>query len=307
MRFVAVLNRDGGSLRTTDLDVFSGSLKEILEAGGHTVEIRIVSGDQLVAALDEVCAIKSVDAVIAGGGDGTTSAAAAKMMGSEKILAILPAGTMNLFSRSLGIPQGLDAALRAFADGEVRAVDVATANGRPFIHQFSIGMHAKLVHLREKMEFASRLGKMRASAKAAYGTLMNPPSINVMLTVGEAEIVTRTTGVGITNNLFGEHALPYADKPDGGVLGIYVTIARERSEILRFLLSMLRGKWRDNDQVEIHQAANATLNIRSPVNKFRCVIDGELFKLERETVLKIHPGVLRVLVPREASNAEAAA
>jgi diacylglycerol kinase family enzyme len=29
------------------------------------------------------------------------------------------------------------------------AVDMASANGRPFIHQFSIGLHAKMVHLRE--------------------------------------------------------------------------------------------------------------------------------------------------------------
>ena len=33
-------------------------------------------------------------------------------MGKKKALAILPAGTMNLFARGLGIPQSLDAAVR---------------------------------------------------------------------------------------------------------------------------------------------------------------------------------------------------
>ncbi|TIT56063.1 MAG: diacylglycerol kinase family lipid kinase, partial [Mesorhizobium sp.] len=106
--------------------------------------------------------------------------------------------------------QTLDAALKSFADGEVIAVDMASANGRPFIHQFSIGLHAKMVQLREGMEFGSRLGKMRASARAAWATIKNPPALKVTLTIGEAEIVTRATGIGVTNNLFGEGHLPYA-------------------------------------------------------------------------------------------------
>ena len=118
--------------------------------------------------------------------------------------------------------------------------------------------------------------------------------------------MTRATAIGITNNLFGEGHLPYADNPDGGVLGIYVTVAEQRGEILRFLLSLARGKWRDNQQVEIHQAERVTLKIRSRRTRLLSVIDGELCKLERETVVKIHPGALRVLVPLSAAEAKAA-
>ncbi|CAM5608460.1 hypothetical protein ATER59S_05629 [Aquamicrobium terrae] len=35
------------------------------------------------------------DVVVAGGGDGTISAAAARLMGTDKALAVLPAGTRN--------------------------------------------------------------------------------------------------------------------------------------------------------------------------------------------------------------------
>ena len=113
--------------------------------------------------------------MLAGGGDGTISAAAARLMNSKKALAILPAGTMNLFARGLGIPQTLDAALESFADGEVIAVDMASANGRPFVHQFSIGMHARMVQLRQKMAFGSRLGKMRASVAGRLGDDQESP------------------------------------------------------------------------------------------------------------------------------------
>jgi diacylglycerol kinase family enzyme len=305
MRFVAVLNRDGGTLRTTDLKAFSERMRRTLEDAGHQVDIEIVSGKQLLRALDKA-AEGDANVVLAGGGDGTVSAAAARLMTSEKILAILPAGTMNLFARSLGIPLTLDAAIKSFSDGETKTVDIASANGQPFVHQFSIGMHAKMVHLRSKMEFGSKLGKIRASAKAAWNTVMNPPAIDVVLTIGEAEIVTRTTGIGVTNNLFGEGHLPYADHPDGGVLGIYVTVAQQRVQLLRFLVNMARGKWRDNDQVEIHEAHKVKLKITSRWRRLKSVMDGELGRLERETEIRIHPGALRVLVPAAAAKANAA-
>jgi diacylglycerol kinase family enzyme len=227
-------------------------------------------------------------------------------MGSKKALAILPAGTMNLFARGLGIPQTLDAAVKSFADGEVIAVDLATANGQPFVHQFSIGMHARMVQLRQDMEYGSRLGKMRASIKAAWAAINNPSAMKVTLIIGDAEIVTRTTGIGITNNLFGEGHLPYADNPAGGVLGIYVTVARRRGELVRVLFDMARGKWRDSEHVEIHQADRAVLKLHSAAKKFRAVMDGELVRLDRETTIEIHPGALNVLVPPRAVQAKAA-
>lgn len=306
MRFVAVLNREGGTLRTTDLDKLSTSLSETLAKAGHSVDIHVVDGAGLIEALDKAARSRA-DVVLAGGGDGTISAAASRLKGSKKALAVLPAGTMNLFARSLGVPLSLDAAIGSFADGEVKSVDIATANGRPFVHQFSIGMHARMVQLREKMQFGSRLGKIRASARAAWGAVANPPALHVRLTVGEAEMVTRTTGIGVTNNLFGEGHLPYADCPDGGVLGIYVTVAEARGEIARFLLNMLRGRWRENPQVEIHEAGRVVLEVtRSRRKAKKAVIDGELVELDRKTEIVIHPGALKVLVPAAQAKSEAA-
>jgi diacylglycerol kinase family enzyme len=306
MRFAAVLNRDGGTLRTTDLSAFSDRMRQMLEAAGHSIDIDIVDGRDIAAKLDSIASRRGVDVVLAGGGDGTISAAAARLMNGKKALAILPAGTMNLFARGLGIPQTLDAALKSFADGEVIAVDMASANGRPFVHQFSIGMHARMVQLRQNMAFGSRLGKIRASARAAWATINNPRAMNVTLIVGEAEIVTRITGIGITNNLFGEGHLPYADNPAGGVLGIYVTVARQRGELAKFLFDVARGKWRNNENVEIHQAERTILKIHSASKKFRAVMDGELVRLDRETTIEIHPGALNVLVPSRAAQARAA-
>jgi len=306
MRFAAVLNRDGGTLRKTDLSAFSQRMRQTLEAAGHSVDIDVVAGEDIAATLEKTALRRGIDVVLAGGGDGTISAAAALLMNNRKALAVLPAGTMNLFARGLGIPQTLDAALDSFANGEVIAVDMATANGRSFVHQFSIGMHARMVQLRQKMEFGSRLGKIHASVRAAWVTIKNPPVIKATLTIGEAEIATRASGIGVTNNLFGDGHLPYADNPAGGMLGIYITVARQRRDLVKLFFDMARGKWRDSEHVEIHQAERVILKIQSASRKLPAVVDGELVALERETTIRIHPGVLNVLIPARATQARAA-
>lgn len=306
MRFIAVLNKDGGTLRTMDLDAFTARMKEVLESGGHTLEVEIVRGGEVVAALNKAAARRSIDVLIAGGGDGTISAASAALMDRKMALAILPAGTMNLFARSLGIPQSLEAALAAFADSEIRAVDVATANGMPFVHQFSIGLHAKMVHLRDAMEFSSRLGKIGASMKAAYRTVLSPPSLKATIDVDGTSVLVRATGISVTNNLFGEGHLPYADKPDGGVLGVYIALARQRSEMFRLALDMMRGRWRDSPHVEIKQGQRVIVTLPTANRRFKAVVDGELRPLKKKTVLEIHPGSLNVFSPRLTVQAEAA-
>ncbi|TGV76238.1 diacylglycerol kinase family lipid kinase, partial [Mesorhizobium sp. M00.F.Ca.ET.149.01.1.1] len=108
------------------------------------------------------------------------------------------------------------------------------------------------------------------------------------------------------NNLFGEGHLPYADNPAGGVLGIYVSVARRRHHLAKLLLDMLRGRLRQSAHVEVHQARKVVLKIRSPARKFSAVLDGELVRLERETTVEIHPGALKVLVPSSNAQAKAA-
>lgn len=306
MHFHAVLNKDGGTLKTTDIDEFKKRTTATLEAAGHRIEFDVVSGNELMQALKKAARKAKVDVVLVGGGDGTISAAASTLMGSKKALAVLPAGTMNLFARSLRISQNLDQAVQEFAGGTIRAVDMATANDRRFVHQFSIGLHAEMVDLRDKMEFRSRLGKIGASVRATLHTIRNPPALKARLKIGKTQILARASGIGVTNNLFGEGHLPYTDTPDGGKLGIYVTVAQRRLDILRHSLSMLRGKWKDNNQVEIHEADTVEITLLSKHKRFASVVDGELCDLKRITTLAIHPGALRVLVPASTLEGTAA-
>ncbi len=84
--------------------------------------------------------------------------------------------------------------------------------------------------------------------------------------------------------------MPYADNPAGGVLGVYVTVARQRAELVKFVFNVARGKWRDNEHVEIHQADRTVLKIHSGSGNSAPSWTVELVKLDRETTIEIQPG-----------------
>jgi diacylglycerol kinase family enzyme len=64
--------------------------------------------------------------VIAVGGDGTVRIAAEHLVGTGIPLAVIPAGTGNLFSGALGLPVRRRSAIRAIAEGGEREVDAGS-------------------------------------------------------------------------------------------------------------------------------------------------------------------------------------
>jgi diacylglycerol kinase family enzyme len=297
MRFVGVFNRDGGTFRTTDMDAFAARAVEIFRDHGHEFEPRIVAGDVLIAELEH--AADTADVLVAGGGDGTISAAAAIAFARNVPLAVVPAGTMNLFARSLQMPLDLEQALAAVAGGEVRAIDIATANGRPFVHQFSVGIHAKLVKLREQLTYTSRLGKMLASTRAAIGALWHPPNFHADLTTRTGVERRMTAGISVSNNPL-EGTLPHAERLDSGVLGIYVIAPLTPLVVLRVFYGALRNNWKSLPEIIDREAREVTLRFPRRKRGAVAVIDGELIDLPATVELRIHPGALRAMLPRPA-------
>lgn len=300
MHIAAVLNIEGGTLKTRDVDEFAAQLRATLEQHEHTVTVKKIGGAELMDSLNALVSDRSVEAVMIAGGDGTVSAAAGVLSDTGKPLAILPAGTMNLFARSLGIPLDIDEAVEALAKGEIRPVDVARANGRIFVHQFSVGLHPTLIKMRENQSFKSRLGKMRASTVAAFQAILKPPRITLQLHIDGERRTVRSQSLGITNNLFGEGHLPFADEPDKGELGVYITKARKRSDLLKFVLNLAIGRWRASPHLDILTAKQVRVEVTHDRPDFGCAIDGELCDLEEETLVEIRPGSLQVITPAQA-------
>ncbi|MFL6181022.1 MAG: diacylglycerol/lipid kinase family protein, partial [Actinomycetes bacterium] len=67
---------------------------------------------------------EGAERVLVWGGDGMVQRALDVLAGSGVPMAVLPAGTGNLFARNLGIPIDLDKAVRVGLGGSVSSVDV---------------------------------------------------------------------------------------------------------------------------------------------------------------------------------------
>jgi diacylglycerol kinase family enzyme len=299
MRFIGVFNRDGGTFKTTDMAAFVLRASEILRAHGHELDARIVEGKELIAVLKR--AAGEAEVLLAGGGDGTISAAAAIAYRQGVPLAVLPAGTMNLFARSLQVPLELEAALEAIATGEIRPIDIATANGRPFVHQFSVGIHAKLVRLREQLDYGSRIGKMLASTRAFANAVSNAPNFHADVATKAGVERRATAGISVSNNPL-EGPLLHADRLDAGVLGIYVIAPLTPWIVTKLFVGGLLGQWKALPEVIDREAREVTLRFPRKTAEAMAVIDGELVKLADTVEIKIHPAGLSVVMPRAAAD-----
>lgn len=297
MRFAAIINSEASTLKTADLDRLANRLVERFSAAGHAIDIAFTEGEGMEKSIKDAVDSDESDAVLAGGGDGTISMAAGIVQGTSKALAILPGGNMNLFARSLGIPLDLDAAIDALASGHPHKADIGFANDRPFIHEFSLGLHPDMIEMRDQQKFGSRLGKMVGGLRSLSRAILRPPRVRVWLEDGDGErrpLVT--SALAVSNNLFGDGHLPYADRVDGGELGVYIAHTRTSAELAAIAARIPAGSWSSLPQMEVFTAAQLKLARRG---RLKAAIDGEMVRMDSPVEVRIAPGALTVIVPDE--------
>lgn len=298
MRFAAVLNRDGGTLKTTDLIAYGDHIRDAFSRHGHEMDIVVTPGNRLTANLREAFQAEGLDAVIVGGGDGSVSAAASIAIEYDKTLGIIPAGTMNLYARSLKIPLEINEAAESLAAGRPGVSDIGTANGEVFLHQFSVGLHPRVIRQRNRFSFASRIGKIGASMLAAIDAIRQPVSFPVEIKFDGRSLEGVATSVAVSNNPYGEGHLPYADRVDRGRLGLYfVKGPLSSGNQARLLADLTLGTWRNNPDLQEYSCESVVLNFPKLRRDALSVMDGELLPLPREVTLRIHPGALKVWLP----------
>lgn len=298
MRFRALFNRDGGTFRTTDMESYAKKAEQVFRDAGHELACELVRGSDIVSALNAAAEERDIEGLIAGGGDGTISAAAGIAWKKGLPLGVVPAGTMNLFARSLKLPLDIWAALDALANGTVLDADIGTADGRPFVHQFSAGMHARMVRLRDNMNYASRMGKLAANVRASVGVMLDPPQFEVVFDADGHSEHRLVSAINVSNNPFGNNSLMFSEELTSGHLGFYLTDPLRPSGAARLAVDILRGRMRQNTAVTEMRARAVDLHFPKLPRKANCVLDGELMPLGRNVAIRLHPGELKVIVPK---------
>lgn len=134
---VLVLNPNAGSADHAD------RVRSLAEQHGLAVRETEVAGDTVDLARD---AAATASLVAAGGGDGTVNEVARGLDEADALpgvaLGVVPLGTGNNFARNLGIAD-VEQAFALLEDGEVRTIDLGTADGRPFLNSCIGGLTAE--------------------------------------------------------------------------------------------------------------------------------------------------------------------
>ena len=305
MKLKLVLNRDAGTLRSLDPEAAAGEIAQIFRSKGHIVDVVLSGGGDFISAIKAACGEPALDAIVVGGGDGSVSAAAALGAENGVILGILPLGTMNLFARALGIPLDLRQAAEALATGVVVDIDLGAVNGRLFTHHVALGVHPRMIRIRERLAYGSRWGKIRASILAWWTVVRQPPSLAISLRVDGRRSERRTSALLVSNNPLGDGHLPYPDDLSQGVLGIYVARSRRWQDLISLAARMALGEISNNPMLE--QMEGKVVEVGLTTDLVNASVDGEVVSLNTPLQIGIRHHKLAVLKPRQAVSASTAA
>ena len=217
--------------------------------------------------------------LIVGGGDGTISAAASALAGTETRLGILPLGTLNHFARDLGIPTDLDEAAQLIAAGSDRRVDVAEMNGRIFINNSAIGLYPLMVVDRDLQQ--QRLGRSKRLAMlvASLRTLARFDHQRLTLTVNDekARVDTPLLFVGNNDYRIDLGAPGQRESLEDGELCVLVMRKKTRRGLIAASIRALFNRSRPDDMVRLDGVER--LRVDSRRSQLAVSLDGEVVAL----------------------------
>ncbi|MDJ1175926.1 methylglyoxal synthase [Roseofilum capinflatum] len=124
--------------------------------------VSMTTPDRSPEDLAKTAIAQKVDMIIASGGDGTVSAVAGALMGTDIPLGVIPRGTANAFANALGIISNLTpirTACDVIVTGMTRVVDVGRCNGKPMILLAGVGYEAGAIEKADR-EAKTRWGPL---------------------------------------------------------------------------------------------------------------------------------------------------
>jgi YegS/Rv2252/BmrU family lipid kinase len=157
-----------------------------LRAAGWRVEVQTTRGPGHATMLAAVAAASGVTVVAACGGDGTVHEVVNGLVGTDAALAVVPAGTANVWAREAHVPLDMTRALALIPRAQrvrldVGRVRVASGAERRFLLMCGIGLDASAV-LRVAMDSRAQrwLGRARYLTAAA-GVLLRARAVEAIV------------------------------------------------------------------------------------------------------------------------------
>lgn len=241
---------------------------------------------------------RGVDEIIASGGDGTLSAAAIAVIGTNIPFGIISRGTANAFANALGIPDTIDAACHTILQGATRNIDVAYCNDQPMVLLAGIGFEAETVELADR-EAKNRFG-MLAYILAGIQQLRHLESFDVEIETEDKIIKTRASAVTVANAAPPTSVL--AQGPAGilyndGLLDLTIVAPANKAGAIAATYHLFQtassGNAAERDDIGYLRAKQFKITTEPPQ---KVVLDGEIIGMTPIEV-KCVPAGLNIFVP----------
>jgi YegS/Rv2252/BmrU family lipid kinase len=290
-----IINAGAGNPHVEDR---SRTLAALFLAGGIHTDVRLArTGEELDRLVREAVA-EHPRMMIAAGGDGTISTAAAALAGTDIALGVLPFGTLNHFAKDLGVPLELEASVQSIIENNIIAVDVAEVNGRVFINNSSLGLYPDIVRDRERQQSRLGRGKWRAFLWASLSALRRFPFLIVRIEVESTKREFVTPVVFIGNNEYQMQGFDIGAREslERGVLSVYIVKKQRRAALVRLSLVALLGRLKQARDFESLLATELVIE----TNRKHVLVstDGEVQRMRSPLHYRIRPRALRVIVPQ---------
>ena len=231
----------------------------------------------------------TTDIFVAVGGDGTISTVAQKLIDTDKILAIFPAGSGNGFSNETKFSKNLDELLAKLSNRKVKEIDTFTVNGKLSINVSGTGFDGKVVKEFEKTERG-----FKNYIKVSIQTFFNYKPINVQfLTENFQQYNGKYLMLNIANTRqFGNNAYiaPKASKSDG-LVDVVLVKKFPLTYSPFFAFRMFTKRLKDDSYVTYLPVAE----IEFEVNTTNWHLDGEFNSIKSPVKIKVQPRSLKIL------------
>jgi len=231
------------------------------------------------------------DVFIAAGGDGTVRSVASELVGSDKILGVLPMGSGNGFAREMGFRPNIRSLLKDIRKAESHPIDVILLNDLLCLNVAGVGFDSFVAHSFDKL-------KTRGIWSYVWAIIINffrfrPVHVDLEIP-GEEKISADLFILTIANTRqFGNNAFiaPEA-RPNDGIIDIVLVRPFPKIMLPVFVYRLMRGTLRTSKYVRYIKTDKPFI-IHTDETRFH--IDGEPFLLSGDIKVSIKEKNLKVL------------
>jgi diacylglycerol kinase (ATP) len=273
-------------------------LRRLLEAEGvtdplwHEVPKSRKAPKRVRHALDEGAGL-----VFVWGGDGMVQRCADVLAGSGAAMAIIPAGTANLFASNLGIPADLEEAVEIGLYGAKRKLDVGRMNGERFCVMAGAGFDARMIRDADG-GLKDRVGRAAYIWTGAKNLKVKPFRAHIKVD-GASWFNGRASSIllGNVGELFGGVEAFEGARPDDGKLELGVVTAEGLVEWTRTIARTAIGTSSKSPFVHTTQARSVEVKLD---RKVLYELDGGDREKVKTLDVEVEPAAITVCVPMVA-------